>query len=220
MGSAGMIGGGGIGMLVLVLIISFISGRNPLELLQEVEQSAPASDSVPTGTPSADDPQGQMIASVLASTEDTWRRVFQENGATYQDPVLVLFEGQVRSACGLASAAVGPFYCPADHKVYLDLSFFRELDQRFGAPGDFAQAYVVAHEVGHHIQTLVGLSDRVQAARSRMSEREANDLSVRQELQADCYAGVWGNRAGRTDYLDPGDVQAPCASASFQLSMW
>jgi predicted metalloprotease len=214
MSGAGMVGGGGIGMLILVLIISFISGRNPLELLQEVEQSAPVADSVPTGVPNPDDPQAQMVSSVLGSTEDTWRRIFQENGSSYQDPVLVLFEGQVRSACGLASAAVGPFYCPGDRKVYLDLAFFRELDQRFGAPGDFAQAYVVAHEVGHHIQTLLGLSDRVQAARARASEGEANELSVRQELQADCYAGVWGNRAGRTDFLDPGDVDEGLRAAA------
>jgi predicted metalloprotease len=214
MSGAGMVGGGGIGMLILVLIISFISGRNPLELLQEVEQSAPVADSVPTGVPNPDDPQAQMVSSVLGSTEDTWRRIFQENGSSYQDPVLVLFEGQVRSACGLASSAVGPFYCPGDRKVYLDLAFFRELDQRFGAPGDFAQAYVVAHEVGHHIQTLLGLSDRVQAARARASEGEANELSVRQELQADCYAGVWGNRAGRTDFLDPGDVDEGLRAAA------
>jgi predicted metalloprotease len=214
MGGVGMVGGGGIGMLILVLIISFISGRNPLELLQQVEQGAPASDAVPAGGVPADDPQGQKISSVLASTEDTWRRIFQQNGATYEDPVLVLFEGQVRSACGLASAAVGPFYCPGDHKVYLDLSFFRELAQRFGAPGDFAQAYVVSHEVGHHVQTLLGTSDRVHNARSRMSEVAANELSVRQELQADCYAGVWGHHAGRANYLDPGDVDEGLRAAA------
>ena len=213
MGGVGMVGGGGIGMLILVLIISFISGRNPLELLQQVEESAPVSDAVPTGAP-ADDPQAQMVSSVLASTEDAWRRIFQQNGATYGDPVLVLFDGQVRSACGLASAAVGPFYCPSDHKVYLDLSFFRDLDQRFGAPGDFAQAYVVAHEVGHHVQTLLGLSNRVHSARSRLSEVEANELSVRQELQADCYAGIWGYHAGRESYLDPGDVDEGLRAAA------
>jgi predicted metalloprotease len=155
-----------------------------------------------------------MVSSVLANTEDVWRRIFQQNGARYEEPVLVLFEAQVRSACGLASAAVGPFYCPSDHKVYLDLSFFRELDRRFGAPGDFAQAYVVAHEVGHHIQTLLGTSDRVHNARSRASEVEANELSVRQELQADCYAGVWGHHAGRVDYLDPGDVDEGLRAAA------
>jgi predicted metalloprotease len=209
-----MVGGGGIGMLILVLIISFISGRNPLELLQQVEDNAPVSDAVRTGAVPEDDPQAQMVSSVLANTEDVWRHIFQLNGTHYEEPVLVLFDGQVRSACGLASAAVGPFYCPSDHKVYLDISFFRELDRRFGAPGDFAQAYVVAHEVGHHIQTLLGISNRVQSARSRASEVEANELSVRQELQADCYAGVWGHHAGRGAYLDPGDVDEGLRAAA------
>jgi predicted metalloprotease len=214
MGGVAMAGGGGIGMLILVLIISFISGRNPLELLQQVEQTAPQGDAVPAGAPPADDPQAQMVSAVLADTEDTWRRVFRENGSTYEDPRLILFDGQVRSACGLASAAVGPFYCPADRNVYLDLSFFRELDQRFGAPGDFAQAYVIAHEVGHHVQTLLGISSRVHSARSRMSEAEANEISVRQELQADCYAGVWGSHAARRDWLDPGDVEEGLRAAA------
>jgi predicted metalloprotease len=214
MGGVAMAGGGGIGMLILVLIISFISGRNPLELLQQVEQTAPQGDAVPAGAPPADDPQAQMVSAVLADTEDTWRRVFRENGSTYEDPRLILFDGQVGSACGLASAAVGPFYCPADRNVYLDLSFFRELDQRFGAPGDFAQAYVIAHEVGHHVQTLLGISSRVHSARSRMSEAEANEISVRQELQADCYAGVWGSHAARRDWLDPGDVEEGLRAAA------
>ena len=214
MSGAGMVGGGGIGMLVLVLIISFISGTNPLELLQQVEQTAPAGDAGPATAPPADDREAQMVRAVLADTEDTWRRIFQENGGTYQDPPLILFDGQVRSACGVASSAVGPFYCPGDRSVYLDLSFFRELDQRFGAPGDFAQAYVIAHEVGHHVQTLLGLSSQVNAARARASETEANDLSVRQELQADCYAGVWGNHASRRDWLDPGDVEEVLRAAA------
>jgi len=213
MGRGAVVGGGGIGMLLLVLLVSFISGTNPLELLQQVEQTAPPSDAVRTGTPPADDPQAQFVSVVLADTEDTWRQIFAQNGATYDEPVLVLFEGAVRSACGAASAAVGPFYCPADHKLYLDLSFFRVLDQRFGAPGDFAQAYVIAHEVGHHIQTLLGLSQRVQQARSRLSEREGNDLSVRQELQADCYAGVWGNRA-KSRLLEEGDIEEGLAAAA------
>jgi predicted metalloprotease len=214
MGGVAMAGGGGIGMLILVLIISFISGQNPLELLQQVEQAAPQGEAAPAGAPPADDPQAQMVSAVLADTEDTWRRIFRENGSTYEDPPLILFDGQVRSACGLASAAVGPFYCPGDRSVYLDLSFFRELDQRFGAPGDFAQAYVIAHEVGHHVQTLLGISGRVQAARGRMSEAEANEMSVRQELQADCYAGVWGNHASRRDWLEPGDVEEGLRAAA------
>lgn len=214
MGGAAMAGGGGIGMLILILIISFVSGRNPLELLQQVEQTAPPSDAPVGGAPPADDTQGQMVSAVLADTEDTWQRIFRANGGTYQAPQLILFEGQVRSACGLASSAVGPFYCPADRNVYLDLTFFRELDQRFGAPGDFAQAYVVAHEVGHHVQTLTGVSNQVNSARSRVSEAQANELSVRQELQADCYAGVWAHHASKTDWLEPGDVEEGLRAAA------
>jgi len=213
MGAAGMIGGGGIGMLILVLVISFISGRNPLELMQLVEQTAPTGDPVQTGVPT-NDPEAEKAAVVLAETEETWRRVFQQNRATYQEPVLVLFERSVSSACGMASSAVGPFYCPSDHKLYLDLSFFRELDQRFGAPGDFAQAYVIAHEVGHHVQTLLGISERVHASRSRMSQGEANEMSVRQELQADCYAGVWGHHANNRNFLHEGDVEEGLAAAA------
>ena len=210
MGGAALAGGGGIGMLILVLIISFISGQNPLELMQEVEQ-APPSDAAPTSAP-PDDPQGRMVSAVLADTEETWRRIFREGGGTYEDPQLVLFDGQVRSACGTASAAVGPFYCPGDRNVYLDLSFFRELDERFGAPGDFAQAYVIAHEVGHHVQTLLGLSEKMHAARSRLSEAEANELSVRQELQADCYAGVWAGK--NRNAIEPGDFEEGMTAAS------
>ena len=202
-----MIGGGGIGMLILVLIISFITGTNPLELLQQVDTGAPAGAPVETGTPPADDPQAQFVSVVLGDTEDTWQRIFSQTGRQYEEPVLVLFDGSVRSACGLASSAVGPFYCPADHKLYLDLSFFRELAQRFGAPGEFAQAYVVAHEVGHHVQTLLGISTQLNQARSRASEAESNALSVRQELQADCFAGVWGHHAGRRNLLEEGDVE-------------
>lgn len=212
-GGAALAGGGGIGMLILVLIISFISGQNPLELMQQVEQ-APAGDVAPAGAPPANDEQAQMVSAVLADTEDTWRRIFRENGSTYEDPRLILFEGHVRSACGTASSAVGPFYCPGDRNVYLDLSFFRELDQRFGAPGDFAQAYVVAHEVGHHVQTLLGTSSRVHAARGRMREAEANELSVRQELQADCYAGVWAKHARERNWLEPGDVEEGLRAAA------
>jgi len=211
MGGAGMIGGGGIGMLILVLIISFVTGTNPLELLQQVPQST---DSGPAGAPPADDAQAQMISAVLGDTEDTWKQIFAQNGSQYEEPVLVLFDGSVQSACGMASAAVGPFYCPGDHKLYIDLSFFRELDQRFGAPGDFAQAYVVAHEIGHHVQTLLGLSSRINQMRQRASEAEANALSVRQELQADCYAGVWGSHAARRDWLEEGDVEEGLRAAA------
>ena len=207
MGGGAVVGGGGIGLLILVLIIAFITGANPLELLQQTEVGAPVGGSVPTGAPSADDPQAQMVSAVLGSTEDVWREIFAKGGSRYQDPVLVLFDGSVASACGMASSAVGPFYCPGDHKLYLDLSFFRELAQRFGAPGEFAQAYVVAHEVGHHVQTLLGTSAQVNQARARASEVQSNQLSVMQELQADCYAGVWGNHAARKDWLDEGDVE-------------
>ena len=144
---------------------------------------------------------------MLADTEDTWRDVFRQRGQAYVPPVLVLFNDATQSACGVGRAEVGPFYCPADRKVYLDLSFFRELDQRFGAPGDFAQAYVVAHEVGHHVQNLLGISESVTAARSRADDRQANALSVRLELQADCYAGVWGHYAAARGLLEPGDAQ-------------
>ena len=213
MGGAGMIGGGGIGMLILVLLVSFITGTNPLELLQQMPE-APAGQTGPAGPPPADDQQAQMVSAVLADTEDTWRQIFAQNGSQYQEPALVLFDGSVQSACGMASSAVGPFYCPADQKVYVDLSFFRDLDQRFGAPGDFAQAYVVAHEVGHHVQTLLGVSRKVNQMRQRASEAQANQLSVLQELQADCYAGVWGSHAARRDWLEEGDVDEGLRAAA------
>src|SRR5688572_19386731 len=166
----GTIGGGGIGMLLIVLAVSCLTGTNPLALLQMAEQVAPQqSQGVPTGAP-AGDPAAEFVAVVLGDTEETWNRVFQSSGRRYQEPVLVLFEGSVQSACGGASSASGPFYCPADQKVYLDLSFFRELDQRFGAPGDFAQAYVVAHEVGHHVQNVLGINRQVREAQQGRSE--------------------------------------------------
>jgi predicted metalloprotease len=153
------------------------------------------------------------VGVVLKDTENVWQQVFQRSGKRYQDPTLVLFDGRVASACGMASAAVGPFYCPADRKVYLDMAFFRELAQRFGAPGDFAQAYVVAHEVGHHVQNLLGISDQVTALQERArSKEQANDLSVRLELQADCFAGVYGNF--NHQYLDPGDIEEGLRAAA------
>jgi uncharacterized protein len=216
MGGGTMIGGGGIGMLILVLLISWITGRNPLELLSQVEsvQSVDPNTGAPTGAPSADDPQAQFVSAVLGDTEDTWKRIFAAQGADYEEPVLVLFDGAVQSACGFASAAVGPFYCPGDHKVYLDVSFFRDLDRRFGAPGDFAQAYVVAHEVGHHVQNLMGIADRVHRARSRGPEDSSNALSVRMELQADCFAGVWGHHAGHGEMLEQGDAEEGMRAAA------
>jgi predicted metalloprotease len=209
----GTIGGGGIGMLLLILTVSCLTGTNPLALLQMVEQGQPAqTQSAPTGAP-ANDPAAEFVSVVLADTEETWSRLFQASGKRYQEPVLVLFEDQVRSACGSASAASGPFYCPADQKVYLDLSFFRDLD-RLGAPGDFAQAYVVAHEVGHHVQTLLGTSQQVHQAQGTS---RANELSVRLELQADCFAGVWGHHANKTGGnidLDPNDIDEGLQAAA------
>jgi predicted metalloprotease len=209
----GTIGGGGIGMLLIVLAVSCLTGTNPLALLQMAEEVAPQqSEQVPTGAPT-NDPAAEFVAVVLGDTEETWNRVFREGGREYQEPVLVLFEDAVRSACGGASAASGPFYCPADRKIYLDLSFFRELDQRFGAPGDFAAAYVVAHEVGHHVQTLLGISNRVRQSQQE-SRAGANQLSVAMELQADCFAGVWGHHANRKQLLDPGDVEEGLGAAA------
>ncbi|MGZ5389978.1 MAG: KPN_02809 family neutral zinc metallopeptidase [Aeromicrobium sp.] len=203
----GTIGGGGIGMLLLILTVSCLTGTNPLALLQMAEQVQPGqTQSAPTGVP-AQDESGQFIELVLGDTERTWTKIFAANGRQYAAPVLVLFENSVRSGCGSASAASGPFYCPADQKIYLDLSFFRELGQRFGAPGDFAQAYVVAHEVGHHVQHLLGTTRQV-----RQGDNEA---SVRLELQADCYAGVvWGHPDAPKDRLEQGDVEEGLAAAA------
>jgi predicted metalloprotease len=156
-----------------------------------------------------------FVAVVLADTEDTWSAIFESNGLEYQEPVLVMFSGSVQSACGMANAAVGPFYCPADHKVYLDLSFFQDLKQRHGAPGDFAQAYVIAHEVGHHVQKLLGISDKVRNAQRSLGKSEANALSVSLELQADCFAGLWGNHADRSrQLLEKGDIEEALDAAS------
>src|SRR5688572_17637751 len=213
MGRMGLPVGGGIGGIVLLLVLSALTGQNPLDMIGGLTETGgvPSSEA---GGPPANDPQSEFIRVVLGDTETTFNQVFSERGADYQEPTLVLFTDATQSACGVGQAAMGPFYCPADRKVYLDLSFFQELDQRFGAPGDFAQAYVVAHEVGHHIQTLTGLSQRVSAARQQAGEAEANALSVRQELQADCYAGVWGNYASKKGLLDPGDVEEGLRAAA------
>ena len=212
-GGAGVkLGGGG---LLLILVLSVLTGTNPLDLLSGLEEaSPPVVDSGPERKPPADDPQADFIRAVLGDIEDTWGRLFEQGGGRYEAPRLVLFSGAVDSACGQASAAVGPFYCPPDRKVYLDLQFFRELSERFGAPGDFARAYVVAHEVGHHVQNLLGTSDKVQRQRSRMDQAAANALSVRLELQADCYAGVWGYYAAQRNILESGDVESALAAAS------
>jgi uncharacterized protein len=202
--------GGGIGGIVLLLIYSALTGTNPIDI---VNSGASTEESAPTGVP-ANDQQAQFISVVLKSTEDVWSRVFSERGARYEPPVLVLFSDATQSACGVGQSAMGPFYCPRDRKVYLDLSFFQELADRFGAPGDFARAYVVAHEVGHHVQTLTGLSDQVAAAREQEGRAGSNALSVRQELQADCYAGVWGHYAARDNLLEPGDAEEGLRAAA------
>jgi hypothetical protein len=209
--------GGGLGTIVLVLLALYF-GVDPSFLLQ----NAPMTGGQPTappvgadGTTGATDPAADFVSVVLADTEDTWTALFAESGQQYEVPKLVLFSGSVQSACGNAQAAMGPFYCPADRKVYIDLSFYRDLQERFQAPGDFAQAYVVAHEIGHHVQNLLGLSDKVQQARQGASEEEANALSVRLELQADCLAGIWAHRADRTrQILETGDVEEALTAAS------
>jgi predicted metalloprotease len=214
MAGAGLkLGGGG---LLLILLLSVITGTNPLDLISGLEEagSPPVIDQEPQRKPPVDDPQADFIRAVLGDTEDTWNRLFSQGGGTYEPPRLVLFSGAVQSACGQASAAVGPFYCPPDRQVYLDLQFFQELSERFGAPGEFARAYVIAHEIGHHVQNLLGISERVQRQRARMDQASANALSVRLELQADCYAGVWGQSAARRNFLEPGDVEAALKAAS------
>lgn len=204
--------GGGIGGLVLLLLFSALTGTNPADLINSGE---PSSESVGTTGAPADDPQTEFVSVVLADTEETWTEIFRARGEDYEPPTLVLFTQATQSACGVGQSAMGPFYCPADKKVYLDLTFFHDLETRFGAPGDFAQAYVVAHEVGHHIQTITGLSARVNSARERAgSERESNALSVRQELQADCYAGVWGHYAAQRGLLEPGDAEEGLGAAA------
>jgi len=211
-------GFGCIGLLV-VMVIAMLTGADPrqlLSLLGVVEQLAPPQaqqQQVPEGQPPANDPQAQFVGVVLKDTENAWNTILGRTGGRYEEPTLVLFDGRVNSACGMASAAVGPFYCPGDRKVYLDMSFFRELDQRFGAPGDFAQAYVVAHEVGHHVQNLLGISDQVTALQQRArSQEQANALSVRLELQADCFAGVYASV--NQQYLDPGDIEEGLRAAA------
>jgi hypothetical protein len=203
--------GGGIGGLVLLLLVSALTGTNPIDLINGSGSSPDGS--VGTSGVREDDPVAEFVSVVLRDTEETWTQLFRERGSTYEPPILVLFTGATESACGVGQAAMGPFYCPSDRRVFLDLSFFRDL-ARMGAPGDFAQAYVVAHEVGHHVQTLTGISARVTSARQRGNEREANALSVRQELQADCYAGVWGHYAARKGLLEPGDAEEGLQAAA------
>jgi len=215
-GRAGRAGGiGGLGLIVIALIAMFM-GIDPSVLFQGGQMTPGPSFQQPQQPPSAAQQKlADFVSVVLADTEDTWHPLFEEMGSTYQEPTLVLFSGAVESACGQASAAVGPFYCPLDRQVYIDLSFYEELSDRFGAPGDFAQAYVLAHEVGHHVQTLLGISDQVRSARETVGEADANALSVRQELQADCFAGIWAHHADRArQIIEQGDVEEALTAAS------
>jgi len=210
---------GGIG-LIAVLAISWFLGLNPLDVLVSLQggdvPSAPTQSAPPPSgsAPGARDETKEFVARVLGDTEDTWSAIFRKGGREYRPPKLVLFRGSVDSACGMASSAMGPFYCPSDDKVYLDRSFFEDLSRRFGAPGDFARAYVIAHEVGHHVQNQLGITQKVAQQRRGASETRSNALSVRVELQADCLAGVWGHYAGQRNLLDPGDVEAGLGAAA------
>lgn len=220
-GGGGMrLGGGrgiGLGTIVIALLAGWLFGINPLTLLGILGGGDVAVPGVqaPGTAPPTDDGQAAFVATVLADTEDVWHAQLRANGAAYREPTLVLFRGATRSACGVGQAAMGPFYCPADRKVYIDLGFFDTLHQRLGAPGDFAQAYVIAHEVGHHVQNLIGITDRVDAMRGRVGEAQMNALSVRVELQADCLAGVWAHHSQRGKrWLEQGDLEEAMNAAA------
>lgn len=207
--------GGGLGTIAIVLLAMYF-GVDPRPLLQIVETAAPPSQGGSELQADArNDPLAEFVSVVLADTEVTWQQQFAEMGRRYEEPRLILFTDATRSACGLGQAAMGPFYCPADKQVYIDLGFYRDLRDRFNAPGDFAQAYVIAHEVGHHVQNLLGLSGQVQQARRNVSEAEGNALSVRLELQADCFAGLWAHHADRMrDVLEAGDIDEGLRAAA------
>ena len=209
--------GGGIGTIVLVLVAMYF-GVDPTPLLQGMQGTgggASSSGTRPTAEDLEDDPLADMIAVVVADTEDVWTQLFATQGRRYEAPTLVMFSGATQSACGLGQAAMGPFYCPADKKAYIDLAFYDQMRTKFRAPGDFAQAYVIAHEVGHHVQNLLGISGQVHQMKQRVSQVEANALSVRLELQADCLAGVWANRTQRAhNFLEQGDVEEALNAAS------
>lgn len=217
-GVSGPVVGGGIGAVFLAVIVALLGG-DPSVVFQQGQQQAPSDRSYPessrTQTSGANDRMAEFVSVVLADTEDTWNSMFRQMGANYVEPKLVLYSNAVESACGYARSAVGPFYCPRDQKVYIDLSFYRDLKYKYNAPGDFAQAYVIAHEVGHHVQNLMGISGKVQTLQRQVDAREANQLSVRLELQADCFAGVWANHANRSrQILEAGDVEEALNAAS------
>lgn len=205
----------GLGTIV-VLVIGYFLGINPLTMLgimNNMQGSAPTATPAPDGAPT--DQGSDLVRAVLGDTEDTWGAIFQASGSQYPPPTLALFRGSIQSACGFASSASGPFYCPGDRKVYIDLAFYDELAQQFQAPGDFAQAYVLAHEVGHHVQNVLGTLEKVQAAQQRLGEAERNQLQVRVELQADCYAGIWAHHAEKSrSILEPGDIDEGLKAAS------
>lgn len=214
--SPGMaVGGGGVGVLIVAVIVMLLGG-DPSALLQGASQQQQTQTQT-SGEPykDANPEQTEFVRVVLKDTEDVWTAIFKERGQTYEKPKLILFTNAVQSACGMANAAVGPFYCPGDHQVYIDLSFYNDLKEKFGAPGDFAQAYVIAHEVGHHVQNLLGISDKVNEMRERMSESEFNKVSVRMELQADFFAGVWARHAQEMkDILDRQDIDEALTAAN------
>lgn len=217
--SGGRLGGRGIGIgsIAIALLASYFLGVNPMTVLSLLSGGSPApqTQSAPAAKPPADDRMAKFVSTVLADTEDVWKDVFSKGGGTYQEPKLVLFRGATATACGRGEAAMGPFYCPADRKVYIDLGFYETLKNRLGAPGDFAQAYVIAHEVGHHVQNLLGISGKMDQMRGKVSEVEFNALSVRLELQADCFAGVWANHAqSARQLLERGDVEEAMNAAA------
>jgi predicted metalloprotease len=214
MGPVAIGGGLGIGGVILAIIASFM-GIDPSVVLDTASQIAPQREQAPA--PQRSGPPDEMqvfVSKVLGSTEDTWHQVFKQMNREYQDPKLVLFSGSTRSACGVGQSAMGPFYCPRDEKVYIDLAFYRDLRNRFKAPGDFAQAYVIAHEVGHHVQNQLGIMRKLESLQGRVSKGEFNQASVRVELQADCFAGVWAHNVGNRNLLDPGDLDEGLAAAS------
>ena len=220
MGAPAMVGGG-VGLVgVILAVVVALMGGDPMIVLEQMGGSGalgpgPVVVSQPRAPSPEQDRLADFVSVVLADTEDTWSQEFRQQGARYTPPKLVIFDGTVSSACGLAQAAMGPFYCPNDQKVYVDLAFYRQLRQQLGAPGDFAQAYVIAHEVGHHVQHLLGIDQQVQRAQRRLPQREANQLSVRLELQADCLAGVWAHHTGtQRATLEPGDIEEALNAAS------
>lgn len=208
----GLFSKGGIVVVIIVVVIAWINGVNPLQLFQQMNDGGSSYSTDQSYTPTVSEQElAEFVRVVLADTEDVWNKQFSD----YREPTLVMFTNSVQSACGNASASTGPFYCPADEKVYIDLSFYNDLRNKFGAPGDFAQAYVIAHEVGHHIQHLMGISDKVHSLRDQQSTEEANAMSVRLELQADFLAGMWAHYADEmNDILDPGDIEEALTAAS------